>query len=1792
MAEGGQSNQVPTDPATTLKNLVKKRGNLRSYITRIINNVKSEVEHATPNDHAIYDYLVQLRPRERQLLAYDEAIGDILEGADYEREADAAYDYHSNFVLIMDKAERRLARAGHPTNATSTPSGGSSTTSNSGSNTSSSSGSSNSGGTTQGQSVRLPKLEIKKFSGNISDWQQFWSHFEGSIHLSSLNKTDKFHYLNSYLEGQAAKTIAGLAVTEANYDSAITILEERYGRKDIIVSAHLNNFFKLTAIKNASDINNLRNLYDTCEIEIRSLKSLGVDSKSYDSLLGHLVFGLLPTEITLSFSRENKGQIDISVIKLLTFLKEEIACRERAYNVSRTEPERKTHAHEKQSNFSRHDNRSQKANLPSAAALNIGVKERVCIFCDNPAHGPMECNKFTISQRREIALKKRCCFICLKTNHQAKRCNLRTRRVCKICGQSHHMALCDSDDAKNKEASLLQNETKTDIKGQTESTRNVGVQMSSVAEKGAVLLQTALALAANQENGKAARVRCLLDAGAHRTFIKEEVSRELRLPVIGEEELDVYVFEEKRPIKVKRKRVQLEIRSLHDPNKRVVIQALETPAITGAVFSVPNDGIVREMGDRGLPMADAPVINGIENVTSQLDLLIGTEFYWKISTGKIERLSETLVLLETVFGWVAHGATAVEYSQASMNTVTVMQAICEDQTLSDQVRAFWELDSIGILDNQNELEDKTQTLAEFEDNISFRNGRYEVAFPWKPNHDRLGDNYTIAAKRTENLLRKLRANPELLKQYDNIIQEQLQSGIIEEATDITGTPVYYLPHHGVTRESETTKLRIVQDGSSHAEGIPSLNDCLETGLNLNPELLEVLIRFRENQVAFIGDIEKAFLQIAIAEKDRDALRFLWVDISEPSNRFKTYRMTRVPFGITTSPYLLAATVRHHLKGYEPTEPAICDLIDKSLYVDDLTSGARTAPEAFEITTRSAEIMREAGMNLRKWRTNSPDLRKLWGKTEAPPTSDQVKVLGVPWSTVKDTFLFEVQALLKFLVGRKSTKRWVLKAVARIFDPLGLVSPFTVRAKFLFQGLWEKGLKWDERLPPDMAAQFDSWCEELAELNRIEVPRYYFAGTDDSESVKTELHTFVDASEKAYAAVTYLRYQTSEKTILTTLVASKARLAPLKRLTLPRLELTGALLGVRLADTILKTLTVPPIRVFFWTDSQIALQWIRSSALQWKPFVSNRVREIQSKSDPQTWFHCRGKHNPADLPTRGRTITDLESNSLWWHGPSWLSQSQLSPPQIESRELKSEETQELRATFNNPIAQGMTLAQPSTEAPFDIAKFSSLTKLYRITAWFNRFIKNARTKDNRSSGELSAEEMSRAEIFWVLQAQKEGFPDEISKLSQDEKISTNSKIATLHPKLDDNGLLCVGGRLSNAELSYQEKHPWILSSSHRLAELVAHFNHVRVMHGGVNESLVQVREKFWIIKGRQLVKRVVNQCCACRKFLAKPSATVMAPLPHARSNPAPPFAVTGLDFAGPLYNKDGSKCYIALFTCATTRCIHLELVSDMTSGNFLLAFRRFVARRGIVQKIFSDNAKTFKKAEAELKQLLKSLLNPEVTRYFGELQISWYYIADRAAWWGGFWERLVRSVKNALRKTLGQAKLTHEELETALAEAEAAINSRPISFIYQDAGEPIPLSPSHFLVGVRLSALPSRSYTKDEGQHANQADLTKRWKYRQQLNERFWQRWKSDYLLELRSAHHRTKCVPTKTIQQNDVVLIEEPRVPRLCWKTAIVEETFKGRDGFTRSCMLRLANGTRLRRPIQLIYLLESTLTS
>lgn len=616
-------------------------------------------------------------------------------------------------------------------------------------------------------------------------------------------------------------------------------------------------------------------------------------------------------------------------------------------------------------------------------------------------------------------------------------------------------------------------------------------------------------------------------------------------------------------------------------------------------------------------------------------------------------------------------------------------------------------------------------------------------------------------------------------------------------------------------------------------------------------------------------------------------------------------------------------------------------------------------------------------------------------------------------------------------------------------------------------------------------------------------------------------------------------------ITSTLLIGKSKVAPVKSLSIPRLELAAAVLLVRLMEFVRESLRLTTVPCHCWMDSTVVLAWVRDHPSRWKTFVSNRVSEIQSRLPAASWRHVATGDNPADCASRGIPGSHLSSHQLWWHGPSWLSAAESDwPPQNDalSPEISIEGNTRVTMHASHPHDQ------------WDLAsRYSSWPKLIRVTAYILRYVTRIRYPAKLRAGfadapsALLAEKCQIARDFWIKRIQEENFPHEKAALLQSKPLSSKSAILSLNPYLGEDQLIRVGGRLSNAPLPMPAIHPIILQP-HPLVTMIVRHAHLRSLHAGTQLTLATLRREFWIFRARNLVKSVIHSCVVCTRERSAVPTQLMGPLPKVRVSPSTrAFFHCGLDYAGPVLiramagrGRASRKTYIAVFICMATRAIHLEVVDEYSIPAFLGAYSRFCARRGLPESIYSDNGTTFVGADRELHAAFKaSTRDPVCLNRAASQKVTWHFIPPAAPHFGGLWESGVRSVKH-LRRVIGSHIMTFEEFTTLLCNIEACLNSRPIAPLHDGIDDYEPLTPGHFLIGSALTSTPEPSLLDTKENR-----LT-RWQIVKQLTERFWKLWRTDYITALQQRV-KWKKLATDLIKIGQVVLIRNSSLPPCKW---------------------------------------------
>ncbi|UYV64960.1 hypothetical protein LAZ67_3002566 [Cordylochernes scorpioides] len=1491
--------------------------------------------------------------------------------------------------------------------------------------------------------VKLPELALKSYDGSLEGWLPWWAQFSKIHENKNLSDSDRFLYLRQAIvpNSEAYRVVASYPVTGANYVLAVQALQERFGDPNILTELYVRRLLNSVITNVKKENRNLSSLYDELSSHLRSLETLGIDPQFSGIFLYPLVESSLPSDILKIWHRHPSSGYGLELAKreesdkgvggaqerlrlLLDFLKAEVRSAQRLKFVEKgfkqEEPYKRSY-----NDGTRTRNNFRPATVSSLFGGRTNIK---CFFCERTNHASHQCRsimKMSPGERNDKIRSAHLCFKCLRKGHIQSQC--REQLECKNCGRNHLEVLCEGNSSNR-----LMKPGRENLK---ENAPEPIASLSSQACTGQVLLMTTVALLRGPNASR--RVRILLDSGSQFSYIKQSLVWSIGIERKGEITIAKSLFGGNKIGEEKHGKFMLELENLGNKRDVIHIEALDQRKICDAIPPLPKGDWLEKLKIKGIILSQ-------DNFKGQeIDILIGANYLGMVLTGKIVQVEADLTAVETKLGWTLMGNSPIIDSNDNVQqTLNLLITRCD-------LKDLWDLEVLGIRDPVEtcSIETRYQEIKEkFITKIQRQSDqRYSVGLPWKVEKESIPSNLDIAIKRLDISTKKMTSQNKLTE-YSQIFRDWLTEGLIERVEE---NPLerrgYYLPHRPVYKmESKTTPIRPVFDASCLGHNGLSLNQCLEKGPNLLERIPEMMIRFRENKFGVTADIRKAFQMVAIEESERNYLRFLWWE-KESDKELIAYRHKRLVFGLNCSPFVLNAVIEYHLQSIRGPLVQWAKILAQSFYMDNCITSLETKQEVQEFQKAAIEIMDRAKMDLREWE---------YSLEENPEKGTCTKILGVVWNKMEDSLKCELPDILS--LQPKLTKRLVLSMVQRIFDPLGFCAPVFLPPKLLLQRSWGLKLGWDTPLPESMAQEFRTWLDQIKFIELIKIPRYMW----NDLIFPTEVHIFCDASQIGYGAVAYLRSETGRENTLT-LIWSKVRLAPMKSITIPRLELMAMVLGARLANAIQAALK-RKCETTLWSDSTTALSWIKKE-IEWRVFVRNRIREIQATTNLNDWRFVPSQLNPADLLSRGCPPSQFVQ-SRWWEGPEWLKKPKEFWPNsefsINPKEINVEENI-MKTNINLNIDYKDWL----------LTRRSNYSLNIRVMSYVLRFLGKLK-KQSTETGPLKVSELDLAEKKLIRMIQ--------------EKVSIEKSNATKSFKILKNtdGLWCVESKLLHGQVPEEFKTPIILPGDHPFVEQLIWEVHLKNGHVGVQFILSKLREKFWIIRGRKTIKKIISKCIACKRLKEKSLQRPMAALPENRIGLGKPFQITGVDLLGPLHLKEGGKVWVAAFTCAVYRAIHLELVKSLETGVFMMALHRFICRRGRPEKIYSDNGTNF----AKLNRIFKRLDWTRIERETSIKRIQWIFIPPSAPWWGGFWERMVRTIKEMLIKMLGHRKLKYVQLQTALCEIESIINNRPLTYVSEDDNDLKPLTPNEFLQNGPESSFPEFENLKPEMLHTRYREL--------------------------------------------------------------------------------------------------------
>ncbi|XP_062713808.1 uncharacterized protein LOC134290646 [Aedes albopictus] len=1605
--------------------------------------------------------------------------------------------------------------------------------------------------------------QLPRFDGNPIDWPMFISSYEQSTAACGYTNAENLIRLQQCLTGHAKESVCSKLLLPESVPHAIETLRIRYGRPELLLKSLLEKVRRTPGPRQ-----------DKLETVIEFGLAVGnfVDHLRAAQLQQHLTNPMMMQELVDKLPGSMKmewasfkGQQPLADLETFgRFMEKQVNA---ASAVSFELPvHEKTYKHEKQKGReSAGIHAHSQSDSPSSKPNSSGQPRKptkICGVCTREGHRAADCSQFkdlNVDERWKTIQKKGLCRTCL---------NSHGKWPCKSWQG------CAVDGCRLKHHTLLHSPS---------STHHVNYSSTHTPSTKALFRILPVIL---YNEGRSVSVFAFIDEGSEITLLEDNVAKQLGVkgPVKA---LTLQWTGNVKRNESRSQEVNLGISGKCGSEKFDLRQAR-----TVSCLFLPSQQLNYEELSQRFPHLRGLPMESYENV--QPRLLIGLD---NLRLGAPLKLREggpnDPIAAKCRLGWTVYGCAGDRGENAALVNFHTVEAADTDHLLNEQLRDFFTLENDGLFNRNETLESEEDKRARMilEQTTRRIGDHFETGLLWRTDNPEFPDSYPMATRRLVGLERKFAKQPQLGDRVREQIHDYERKGYAHRATQaeldsVDRSRLWFLPL-GVVQHPRKQKVRLIWDAKATV-GSVSFNSKLLKGPDLLTPLLAVLSSFRQFPVAVCGDIREMFHQIKIREQDRLSQCFLWRDT--PSEDIKIYVMDVATFGSTCSP--VSAQFVKNLNAAEFSEqyPRAAVAIIKHHYVDDYLDSFRTVQEATEVVNEVKLVHSKGGFELRNFLSNSGEVLQGIGEKSGDPMKELAleraenaeSVLGIKWMPSVDCFTYTVNLRedLQWILNHNHvpTKREILRVVMSLFDPLGLVSFFLIQGKVLIQGIWASGTGWDEPINENNIRQWRQWVDCFDQLNTVRIPRCYFSTAFSNNANRLEVHVFVDASETAYCCVVYFRL-VSESGIQVALVGSKSRVAPLKTLSIPRLELKAAVLGAQYLQSVLSNHELPVSKRYLWTDSTTVLAWILSDHRRFQKFVAVRVGEILTLSNPQDWRWVPTKANVADMATKWGKGPVFQAQNPWFRGPSFLHQSEEHWPERRQDISTQEELRPVHAHWS---------AVPLIEA----TRFCRYERMQRAMAYALRFVDNLRHKRSGSAlqlGVLNQTELKRAEeTLWKV-AQADCFPEEITVLSPTKGspdtrhacVSKSSPIFKVWPYLDDQGILRMRGRIGAATFAPVEaRFPAVLPRHHRITKLITDCYHRRFRHANRETVVNEMRQRFEVAKLRSLVEKVSRECALCRVKKSRPQPPAMAPLPPARLQAfVRPFTFDGVDYFGPVFVRVGRsqvKRWVAVFTCLTVRAVHIEVVHNLSTESCIMAVRRFVARRGPPAEIYSDNATCFQGAGNVVEKQRER--NEALASSFTSARTKWMFIPPAAPHMGGAWERLVRSVKTAIGAVADAPRKPDDEtLETILVEAEFIIKSRPLTYIPLKSADQESLTPNHFLLGNSsgLKILPSEPMLQ-------RGDLRSSWKLAQWICD-VWRRWIKEYAPVIT---RRTKWfAETRDLKIGDLVLVVGGTA-RHHWIRGRVEKVIAGRDGRVRQAEVRTASGV-LRRPAVKLALLD-----
>ena len=1073
-------------------------------------------------------------------------------------------------------------------------------------------------------------------------------------------------------------------------------------------------------------------------------------------------------------------------------------------------------------------------------------------------------------------------------------------------------------------------------------------------------------------------------------------------------------------------------------------------------------------------------------------------------------------------------------------------------------------------------------------------GRLIVPALWK--HDvshLLAHNYKLAASILNSQRKRL--SDIKLRQYDDVIREQISSGVIEQvslSSEVTDRDISFLPHSAVFRRSATsTKCRVVFLSNLKVNSSSlSHNQISKPGINLNHKLQIALLLLRFDKYMVTFDLQKAFLQLLLGEEDKRKLRFLWFkDVSKHDFTIVAYKMCRVPFGMKFSPFLLMISLyyilMHDCMEDSPKIKTIKQAIYDLAYVDNLAFSSDCAADLTEAVNVALSAFAQYGFALQQFASNHSDCNQFTAELTGEQINNDVKLLGMIWSTKDDS----LRTRKPSLNADANTKRSILSSIQSNFDPFGINLPILNRAKlFLHHVQSDSSLGWDTVLDGARVKEWVNISRQVNKADELTVPR-----SVGSRSGEFSLLVYCDASKDFIGCVVYLR---DVATGSQSLVLARNNLVSgvLKNKSIPMLELAALQFGVETMMDLYQSLTsaVRPINViklYAFTDSIISLCWIRSKEVNHDKiekknvFINNKLNKISALCEvhPVQFDHVVGKNNPSDLVTRVCSERQLTGTN-YLYGPV------VSAERSEYAVMVPPRAAELSCS-----ASISRVTKSPSQALLPLDRFSSFKKSVRCMSYVYKFIylkcnRNPKFRDGRL----------KAANYLLRKAQEESFPSTIESL--DNHLCTDPLISQLNLFLDDDRVIRVQSKLNKLKSTYGERCPVLLHKNSLVSNSIIWDIHLEAGHSGIYKTLSLLRKEFWVTNAFVVVKNVLKSCIICRRLNNRTVKINQNAYRDFRVNPeAIPFRNICLDHCGPFLVKTGSaneKVYVLVISCFWSRAVNLVVCKHVDKDSFLRALQLHVFEHGIPSIVVSDNGTPI---VAGMKQTIEFLKDPLTHEFLQEHNIKlldFQPFPAGASELGGFVEALVKQVKRLINSSIRNHVLSYFDFEFFIARAKMLINKRPIALhsnlckLDSDMSAVGVLTPEMIVKGREIAALnvlpplhgDSDAIDGDFILDNNQQIIIDRYKHLRKVSANLDKLYQSEFLSNLfRQAIDRKLRYKLRThteLKPGDVVSIKTMNSKPFDYPLALVVGVEKNDLGEVVAASLRKANLEVVRR--------------